>query len=288
VETARRDARLEGEEQVDASDSDSVAAALGGAARELRRLPPQPGGHARLPGRRRALRRPRRPLPRHPRAARARRGLPRGGADGHPRARLRAGQVEPPVSNRSRAKRNTTFRSRSGALGASTRSTRSWRPCPASSRRSREASFRLCLTPGLLKKLLALPEGEEPEPYAQSADAVAVHVVELRNGKTVVGMTVTRGGSARSTAEPAAPRRGRDRSPSPRRSGRKTARDGNPRPRGLPGAPRHTSAFLRALTGPRRRRVSYSERCEPSLSSVRSLSPRAAAAETTTSMAQAA
>jgi saccharopine dehydrogenase-like NADP-dependent oxidoreductase len=67
-----------------------------------------------------------------------------------------------------------------------------------------EASFRLCLAPGLLEKLLALPEGEEPEPYVQSADAVAVHLVELRNSATVVGMTTTRGGSARSTAEPAA------------------------------------------------------------------------------------
>jgi saccharopine dehydrogenase-like NADP-dependent oxidoreductase len=67
-----------------------------------------------------------------------------------------------------------------------------------------DASFRLCLPPGLLEKLLALPEGEEPEPYVQSSDAVAVHLVELRNSKTVVGMTITRGGSARSTAEPAA------------------------------------------------------------------------------------
>jgi saccharopine dehydrogenase-like NADP-dependent oxidoreductase len=68
----------------------------------------------------------------------------------------------------------------------------------------REASFRLCLAPGLLEKLLALPEGEEPEPYVQSADAVAAHLVELSNGRSVVGMTITRGGSARSTAEPAA------------------------------------------------------------------------------------
>jgi saccharopine dehydrogenase-like NADP-dependent oxidoreductase len=68
----------------------------------------------------------------------------------------------------------------------------------------REASFRLCLAPGLLEKLLALPDGEEPEPYVQSADAVAVHLVELQNGGVVSGMTVTRGGSARSTAEPAA------------------------------------------------------------------------------------
>jgi saccharopine dehydrogenase-like NADP-dependent oxidoreductase len=67
-----------------------------------------------------------------------------------------------------------------------------------------EASFRLCLAPGLLEKLLALPEGEEPEPYVQSPESVAVHLVELRNGRTVTGMTVTRGGSARSTAEPAA------------------------------------------------------------------------------------
>ncbi|HZB86388.1 MAG TPA: saccharopine dehydrogenase NADP-binding domain-containing protein [Gaiellaceae bacterium] len=67
------------------------------------------------------------------------------------------------------------------------------------------ASFRLCLSPGLLDKLLALPEGEEPEPYEQSPASVAVHLVEAANGSgSVVGMTVTRGGSARSTSEPAA------------------------------------------------------------------------------------
>jgi hypothetical protein len=67
------------------------------------------------------------------------------------------------------------------------------------------ASFRLCLAPGLLEKLLALEEGEEPQPYEQSAEAVAVHLVELL-GETrrVVGWTLTRGGSARSTSEPAA------------------------------------------------------------------------------------
>jgi lysine 6-dehydrogenase len=67
------------------------------------------------------------------------------------------------------------------------------------------ASFRLCLAPGLLEKLLALEEGEEPQPYEQSEDAVAVHLVELL-GETrrVVGWTLTRGGSARSTSEPAA------------------------------------------------------------------------------------
>jgi hypothetical protein len=68
-----------------------------------------------------------------------------------------------------------------------------------------EASFRLCLTPGLLQKLLALGEGEEPEPYEQSPQSVAVHLVEVANGSpAVVGMTVTRGGSARSTSEPPA------------------------------------------------------------------------------------
>ena len=68
----------------------------------------------------------------------------------------------------------------------------------------REASFRLCLSPGLLEKLLQL-EGEEPEPYVQSAASVAVHLVEVRGGgRRVVGWTLTRGGSARSTAEPAA------------------------------------------------------------------------------------
>jgi saccharopine dehydrogenase-like NADP-dependent oxidoreductase len=69
-----------------------------------------------------------------------------------------------------------------------------------------EASFRLCLAPGLKEKLLALAEGDEPEPYAQSPASVAVHLVEVANGngRSVVGMTVTRGGSARSTSEPAA------------------------------------------------------------------------------------
>jgi saccharopine dehydrogenase-like NADP-dependent oxidoreductase len=69
----------------------------------------------------------------------------------------------------------------------------------------REASFRLCLSPGLLDKLLALEEGEFPEPYVQSPESVAVHQVDLRaNGSRVVGTTVTRGGSAKSTSEPAA------------------------------------------------------------------------------------
>jgi saccharopine dehydrogenase-like NADP-dependent oxidoreductase len=76
---------------------------------------------------------------------------------------------------------------------------------PAAYPSLREASFRLCLAPGLLDKLLALEEGEEPEPYAQSSQAAAAHVVEVA-GETarVIGMTWTRGGSARSTAEPAA------------------------------------------------------------------------------------
>jgi saccharopine dehydrogenase-like NADP-dependent oxidoreductase len=69
----------------------------------------------------------------------------------------------------------------------------------------REASFRLCLSSGLLEKLLALEDGELPEPYTQSPESVAVHEVELRAGDSrVVGRTVTRGGSARSTSEPAA------------------------------------------------------------------------------------
>jgi hypothetical protein len=67
------------------------------------------------------------------------------------------------------------------------------------------ASFRLCLAPGLLEKLLALEDGEEPQPYEQSEAAVAVHLVDL-GGPTrrVMGWTLTRGGSARSTSEPAA------------------------------------------------------------------------------------
>jgi hypothetical protein len=67
------------------------------------------------------------------------------------------------------------------------------------------ASFRLCLAPGLLEKLLALGKGEEPEPYEQSDAAVAVHLVDVRGStRRVVGWTLTRGGSARSTSEPAA------------------------------------------------------------------------------------
>lgn len=69
-----------------------------------------------------------------------------------------------------------------------------------------EASFRLCLAPGLIEKLLALPEGEEPEPYTQSSASVSAHVVEVRDGDggSVVGTSLTRGGSARSTSEPPA------------------------------------------------------------------------------------
>ena len=76
---------------------------------------------------------------------------------------------------------------------------------PSSLPTLREASFRLCLSPGLLDKLLALDEGELPEPYIQSEESVAVHEVDMRGGGTrVVGRTVTRGGSAKSTSEPAA------------------------------------------------------------------------------------
>jgi hypothetical protein len=76
---------------------------------------------------------------------------------------------------------------------------------PAAFPSLREASFRLCLSPGLLEKLLALKEGEEPEPYEQSPASVAVHLVEAEGpGRRVVGWTLTRGGSARSTSEPAA------------------------------------------------------------------------------------
>lgn len=69
----------------------------------------------------------------------------------------------------------------------------------------RTASFRLCLSPGLLDKLLALEPGDEPEPYTQTPESVAVHVVEVAaDGQQVEGMTVTQGGSARSTSEPPA------------------------------------------------------------------------------------
>ena len=69
-----------------------------------------------------------------------------------------------------------------------------------------EASFRLCLAPGLLDKLLALGDGEAPEPYVQSPESVAVHLVEVADGTagSVTGLAITRGGSARSTSEPPA------------------------------------------------------------------------------------
>ena len=76
---------------------------------------------------------------------------------------------------------------------------------PANLPSLRQASFRLCLSPGLLEKLLALEDGELPEPYTQSPESVAVHEVELRaDGVRVVGTAVTRGGSTKSTSEPAA------------------------------------------------------------------------------------
>jgi saccharopine dehydrogenase-like NADP-dependent oxidoreductase len=68
-----------------------------------------------------------------------------------------------------------------------------------------EASFRLSLPAGLVEKLLALGEDERPEPYVQSEQAVAVHLVEvLGESRSITGAAVTRGGSARSTSEPAA------------------------------------------------------------------------------------
>lgn len=70
----------------------------------------------------------------------------------------------------------------------------------------RDATFRLCLAPGLLEKLLALGDGDLPEPYVQSPASVAVHAVDAGgdDDRSVSGTTVTRGGSARSTSEPAA------------------------------------------------------------------------------------
>ena len=68
-----------------------------------------------------------------------------------------------------------------------------------------QASFRLSLSPGLVDRLLALDEDDLPEPYVQSERAVAAHLVELGGEDgAVTGAAITRGGSARSTAEPAA------------------------------------------------------------------------------------
>jgi saccharopine dehydrogenase-like NADP-dependent oxidoreductase len=77
---------------------------------------------------------------------------------------------------------------------------------PAAYPSLKQASFRLCLSDGLLEKLLALRECDpEPEPYQQSPASVAVHLVDAAgDGRRVVGWTLTRGGSARSTSEPAA------------------------------------------------------------------------------------
>jgi hypothetical protein len=54
---------------------------------------------------------------------------------------------------------------------------------PAAFPTLREASFRLCLAPGLLEKLLALGDDEAPEPYEQSEASVAVHAVELARAR---------------------------------------------------------------------------------------------------------
>jgi saccharopine dehydrogenase-like NADP-dependent oxidoreductase len=74
---------------------------------------------------------------------------------------------------------------------------------PASYPSLLEASFRLSLPDGLVEKLLALEE-ERPEPYVQSSQAVAVHCVQVNDVGGARATTITRGGSARSTAEPAA------------------------------------------------------------------------------------
>lgn len=67
-----------------------------------------------------------------------------------------------------------------------------------------QASFRLSLAPGLVERLLALGD-ELPEPYTQSPESVAVHLVEAGGrSRSVEAATITLGGSARSTAEPAA------------------------------------------------------------------------------------
>jgi saccharopine dehydrogenase-like NADP-dependent oxidoreductase len=71
---------------------------------------------------------------------------------------------------------------------------------PASFPTLREASFRLSLSSGLVERLLALGD-ERPEPYVQSVASVAVHLVAADG---VEAATITRGGSARSTSEPAA------------------------------------------------------------------------------------
>jgi saccharopine dehydrogenase-like NADP-dependent oxidoreductase len=77
---------------------------------------------------------------------------------------------------------------------------------PAAFPTLREASFRLSLPERLVEGLLSLPDGEEPEPYTQSPEAIAAHVVEVAaaDGPSVVATALTSGGSARSTAEPAA------------------------------------------------------------------------------------
>ena len=110
----------------------------------------------------------------------------------------------------------------------------------------REASFRLCLSPGLLEKLLALEEGELPEPYTQSEESVAVHLVELRRGR------VSRGGDddhARRQREvdfgAGGPRgvRAGGRAGSTRRACGRPSR--GRRPGGVPRAARHGGALAR-------------------------------------------
>ena len=96
---------------------------------------------------------------------------------------------------------------------------------PASLPSLRDASFRLCLSSGLLEKLLALEDGELPEPYVQSEESVAVHEVELADERVQARRD---GGHARWKREVDLRARGarcaRDRRGQALRAGRQAAR----------------------------------------------------------------
>ena len=149
-------------------------------------------------------------------------------------------------SSRSPARRSATSRSRSGARRGIYTLHSELATLPLSFPSLREASFRLCLSPGLLEKLLALEEGELPEPYVQSPESVAVHESSSAAAASASSGDVTRGGSAKSTSEPAA--RGAFEIAEGRLEAPGCAR---PRPRwgsrGVPRAPRHGARF-RLLT----------------------------------------
>ena len=109
-------------------------------------------------------------------------------------------------SSRSRARRSASSRSRSGARTGSTRSTPSSRRCRRASPSLREASFRLCLVAGAAREAARARGRRAARAVHRSrrSRSPSTRSSCARERARVVGTTVTRGGSAKSTSEPAA------------------------------------------------------------------------------------